>query len=59
VLVIGSLIGLVWGMFLIAFRGAGRRTRIPFGPSLAAAGALFLLLPPIWTARLFALVAVS
>jgi leader peptidase (prepilin peptidase)/N-methyltransferase len=46
VMVMGSLIGLVWAVFLIGFRGGDRRTRIPFGPALAAAGAFFLLAPP-------------
>ncbi len=47
IIVLGSLLGLAWGLFLIAFRGAGRLTRIPFGPALAAAG-LFQLLAPGW-----------
>lgn len=31
----GSLIGSVAGIFLMAFRGKGRKTKIPFGPFLA------------------------
>lgn len=46
VMVVGSLLGLIWALFLIGYRGAGRRTRIPFGPALAAAGVFFLLAPP-------------
>lgn len=38
-----SLIGSVWGIFLMIFRGKGRKTQIPFGPFLAA-GALITLL---------------
>ncbi len=45
IMVIGSLLGLCWGVFGILFRGAGRSTRIPFGPALAAAGVLQLFAP--------------
>lgn len=31
-----SLIGSVWGIFLMIFKGKGRKTQIPFGPFLAA-----------------------
>ncbi len=37
-----SLIGSVWGIFLMIFRGKGRKTQIPFGPFLAA-GALITI----------------
>jgi leader peptidase (prepilin peptidase)/N-methyltransferase len=50
IIVLGSLLGLAWGLFLIAFRGAGRLTRIPFGPALACA-ALFQLFAPGWVMR--------
>lgn len=38
----GSLLGSVLGIFLMAFKGKGRKTKIPFGPFLAA-GALITL----------------
>ncbi len=42
ILVIGSFLGLGQALLMIAFRGAGRLTRIPFGPALAVAGILHL-----------------
>ena len=45
IIVLGSLLGLAWGLFLIAFRGAGRLTRIPFGPALACAALAQLFAP--------------
>ena len=45
VMVLGSLLGLLHGGLLIAWRGGGRQTRIPFGPALAAAGLLFVFWP--------------
>ena len=45
VMVVGSLIGLLYGIVLIARRGGGRKTRIPFGPALVAAGVLHLFEP--------------
>lgn len=50
IIVLGSCLGLVWGLFLIAFRGADRLTRIPFGPALASA-ALIQLFAPGWVMR--------
>jgi len=47
VLVLGSLMGLVHGMAVIAVRGGGRQTQIPFGPALAIAGMLHLFEPEI------------
>jgi leader peptidase (prepilin peptidase)/N-methyltransferase len=38
-----SLIGSIWGIFLMIFKGKGRKTQIPFGPFLAA-GTLIALL---------------
>lgn len=38
----GSLFGSVTGIFLMVFRGKGRKTKIPFGPFLAA-GAIITL----------------
>lgn len=38
----GSLAGSLFGIFLMAFRGKGRKTKIPFGPFLAA-GSLITL----------------
>ncbi len=32
---IGSLVGSIFGIFLMVFRGRGRKTKIPFGPFLA------------------------
>ncbi len=32
---LGSLTGAVFGLFLMIFRGKGRKTKIPFGPFLA------------------------
>lgn len=40
---LGSFIGAVFGIFLIVFKGKGRKTKIPFGPFLAL-GALITLL---------------
>ncbi len=45
IIVLGSILGLAWGLFLIAFRGAGRLTRIPFGPALACAALVQLFAP--------------
>lgn len=39
---LGSLFGSVWGIFLMAFKGRGRKSKIPFGPFLAA-GAIITL----------------
>lgn len=38
----GSLLGSIIGIFLMAFKGKGRKTKIPFGPFLAA-GAIISL----------------
>ncbi len=48
VLVIGSFLGLGQGLFLMVFKRAGRLTRIPFGPALAAAGILHLFDPAVF-----------
>ena len=47
ILVLGSLLGLLHGVVLIAVRGGGRQTRIPFGPALALAGVLLLFDPAL------------
>ena len=39
---LGSLFGAVWGIFLMVFKGSGRKSKIPFGPFLAA-GAIITL----------------
>lgn len=52
VLVIGSLLGLLHALPLLALRRAGRQTPIPFGPSLAAAGILHLYAPDLLPAIL-------
>ena len=49
IIVLGSLLGLAWGLFLIAFRGAGRLTRIPFGPALACAALVQIFAPGAMT----------
>jgi leader peptidase (prepilin peptidase)/N-methyltransferase len=43
VIVLGSLLGIGHALALIALRGGGRKTKIPFGPALALAGALHVL----------------
>lgn len=50
ILVMGSLLGLAHGVVLIAVRGGGRKTRIPFGPALAVAGLAHLFDPQIFSA---------
>ncbi len=45
VLILGSLLGLVQGLTLMALQRAGRLTRIPFGPALALAGIAHLFEP--------------
>jgi leader peptidase (prepilin peptidase)/N-methyltransferase len=47
VLVLGSLVGLVYGVAMIAWLRTGRATRIPFGPALALAGIAFLFQPDL------------
>ncbi len=47
ILVIGSFLGLGQALAMIAFRGAGRLTRIPFGPALAVAGVVHLFDPDL------------
>lgn len=39
---IGSLVGSIFGIFLMVFKGKGRKTKIPFGPFLAL-GAIITL----------------
>jgi len=47
VLVLGSLVGIVYGVAMIVALRTGRGTRIPFGPALALAGLLFLFEPDL------------
>lgn len=47
VLVVGSMIGLLQGMWVLVRGGGTRKTAIPFGPALAAAGLLHLY-APLW-----------
>lgn len=47
IMILGSLIGLIHGAILIALRGGGRKTRIPFGPALAAAGIAIVFWPEL------------
>jgi leader peptidase (prepilin peptidase)/N-methyltransferase len=53
ILVLGSLLGLVHAVALMLVGGASLRTRIPFGPALAAA-AVFALFAPGWLPELLA-----
>ena len=46
IMVLGSLLGIVHGLIMMLFAGAGRRTRIPFGPALCLAG-LFHIYDPM------------
>ena len=39
----GFLLGAVWGLLLMAFRGAGRKTAIPFGPFMILGSFVALL----------------
>jgi len=45
VLIVGSLVGIVYGVAMLAWVRGGRETRIPFGPALALAGIVFLFHP--------------
>ena len=45
IMVLGSLLGLLHGLGMMLFAGAGRRTRIPFGPALCLAGLLHIYDP--------------
>lgn len=45
VLIVGSLVGIVYGVAMLAWVRGGRDTRIPFGPALALAGLVFLFQP--------------
>ena len=47
VVVLGSFLGLGHGVALMVFKGAGRLTRIPFGPALAIAGIAHLFVPDL------------
>jgi leader peptidase (prepilin peptidase)/N-methyltransferase len=47
VLVLGSLVGIVYGVAMIVALRSGRGTHIPFGPALALAGVLFLFEPDL------------
>jgi len=39
---VGSLFGSMWGIFLMIFKGSGRKSKIPFGPFLAAGAVITL-----------------
>jgi len=45
VLIVGCLVGIAYGLLMMAWVKGGRDTRIPFGPALAAAGLVFLFQP--------------
>jgi leader peptidase (prepilin peptidase)/N-methyltransferase len=47
VLLVGSLFGLAQAVIAMGLRGIDRRTKIPFGPALAAAGILHLYAPDV------------
>ena len=46
-LLVGSLVGLAYGSVLIAVKGTGRATRIPYGPGLALGGLVLLFQPDL------------
>lgn len=46
-LLVGSLLGLVYGGIMIAAKGTGRDTHIPYGPALAIGGLVFLFEPDL------------
>ncbi|HXX46676.1 MAG TPA: prepilin peptidase, partial [Myxococcota bacterium] len=52
IVTLGSLVGLVYGVALIARTGGGRNTRIPFGPALALVGLAFVFQPNLLDAIL-------
>jgi leader peptidase (prepilin peptidase) / N-methyltransferase len=45
VLIVGCLVGIAYGIAILAWVKGGRDTRIPFGPALALAGLVFLFQP--------------
>ncbi|HTO53535.1 MAG TPA: prepilin peptidase [Myxococcota bacterium] len=45
VLIVGCLVGIAYGVAILAWVKGGRDTRIPFGPALALAGLVFLFQP--------------
>jgi leader peptidase (prepilin peptidase)/N-methyltransferase len=45
VLIVGSLVGIVYGVAMLVWVRGGRDTRIPFGPALALAGLVFVFEP--------------
>ena len=47
IMVVGSLIGLVQGAWMLVSRRGGRTTPIPFGPALCGAGLLHLYAPDL------------
>jgi leader peptidase (prepilin peptidase)/N-methyltransferase len=47
VLIVGALVGIVYGVAMLAWVRGGRDTRIPFGPALALAGLVFLFQPDL------------
>ncbi|HXZ86296.1 MAG TPA: prepilin peptidase [Myxococcota bacterium] len=47
VLIIGSLVGIVYGVAILVWVRGGRHTRIPFGPALALAGLVFVFQPDL------------
>lgn len=46
-LLVGSLFGLVYGGIMIAAKGTGRDTHIPYGPALAVGGLVLLFEPDL------------
>ena len=45
VLILGSLVGIAYGVAILLWVRGGRNTRIPFGPALALAGLVFVFQP--------------
>ena len=46
-LILGSLVGIVYGTAMILAKGTGRNTRIPYGPALALGGLVFVFEPDL------------
>ncbi len=47
VLIVGSLVGIAYGVAMLVWVRGGRETHIPFGPALALAGLAFLFQPDL------------
>lgn len=56
IILLSSAVGAVVGLAMMAFAGKGRDTRIPFGPYLAGAGLIAMLIGPELAAMTMALI---